>query len=95
VRLIVSPAATADLQRLYTFLAGKNEVAAQHATAVLENAMQSLATFPERGRPVGDSGLREVVVPFGRSAYIVRYGYLAQSDEVVIVRIWHGRELRE
>jgi plasmid stabilization system protein ParE len=95
VRLIVSPAATADLQRLHTFLASKNEVAAQRVIAVLDDAMRSLATFPERGRPVGDSGLRELVVPFGRSAYIVRYGYLALIDEVVVVRIWHGRELRE
>ena len=95
MRLIVSPAAAADLQRLYAFLAGKNEVAAQRAAAALDDALHSLATFPERGRPEGDLGLRELVVPFGRSAYIVRYGYLAQTDEVVVVRIWHGRELRE
>jgi plasmid stabilization system protein ParE len=36
-----------------------------------------------------------LIVPFGRSAYIVRYAYLRESDEVVILRVWHGREQRE
>jgi hypothetical protein len=34
-------------------------------------------------------------VPFGRSAYVVRYGYIVDTDEVVILRVWHGREQRE
>jgi len=34
-------------------------------------------------------------VPFGRSAYVIRYAHLVQQEEVVIVRIWHGREQRE
>jgi hypothetical protein len=25
----------------------------------------------------------------------LRYAYLAQTDEVVILRIWHGREVRD
>jgi toxin ParE1/3/4 len=38
--------------------------------------------------------VRELVVPLGASAYLLRYGYLARSDTVVILRIWHGREAR-
>jgi hypothetical protein len=50
---------------------------------------------PDRGRPVRDAGARELIVPFGKSAYIVRHSHNARRQEVVIFRIWHGREARE
>jgi hypothetical protein len=34
-------------------------------------------------------------VPFGQSNYVLRYAYREQADEVVALRIWHGREARE
>jgi len=34
-------------------------------------------------------------VRFGRSGYVIRYAYRAETDEVVVIRIWHGREARE
>jgi len=34
-------------------------------------------------------------VPFGRSAYLLRYDYFAEADEIVILRVWHAREERE
>jgi plasmid stabilization system protein ParE len=49
--------------------------------------------FPGRGRPGGEKALRELVVPFGSGAYVVRYAALS-GDEIVIIRIWHGREMR-
>jgi hypothetical protein len=36
-----------------------------------------------------------LILPFGRSAYVLRYSYSAPADEVVVHRIWHGREARE
>ena len=50
--------------------------------------------FPQRGRPSGIASVRELVVPFGQSSYVLRYAYLANRDEIVILRIWHGREQR-
>ena len=38
--------------------------------------------------------MRELIVPFGRSAYVLRYAYSQGRDEVVIVRAWHSREER-
>jgi plasmid stabilization system protein ParE len=35
-----------------------------------------------------------LIVPFGRSAYIVRFAHDAERVEVVILRIWHSREAR-
>jgi plasmid stabilization system protein ParE len=91
MKLIVSGAAAADLVRLQAFLGDKNDQAAQRAAAALAAAMQ-LLTFPERGRPSDIAGLRELIVPFGRSAYVFRYKVAAQGDAVVILRVWHGRE---
>jgi len=62
---------------------------------VLAGAIRSLDVFPERGRPSGVANVRELVVPFGRAAYVVRYGHIVGSDEVVVLRVWHGREQRE
>ena len=95
MKLIVSRQAVADLQRLHAFLVDKNPAVAQRVIAVLDAAIQSLEHFPDRGRPANITGLRELIVPFGRSAYVLRYAHLAEADETVILRIWHGRELRE
>jgi plasmid stabilization system protein ParE len=53
MKLIVSEAALADLERLHAFLADKNPPAAKRAVTVLVAAVESLNHFPERGRPAG------------------------------------------
>ncbi len=42
-----------------------------------------------------DAELRQIVVRFGTSGYIVRYAVLADSQDILITRIWHGREARK
>jgi plasmid stabilization system protein ParE len=95
MKLIVSQAAAADLARLYAFLSDKSPAAAERASATLTRAIQSLHIFPERGRPSGTRGLRELIVPFGQSNYVLRYAHRAETEEVIVLRIWHGREQRE
>lgn len=95
MKFAVSPEAARDLDRLRAFLAEKDSGAAKNATAVLESAIGSLADFPERGRPSQVPGLRELVVAFGRSSYVIRYSHLAATQTILIVRVWHGRETRE
>jgi plasmid stabilization system protein ParE len=92
VKLVISREAAADLDRLYGFLSDKNAAAAQRAIGALVKAIHSLEVFPERGRPSGTAGVREFVVPFGRSAYLLRYVHSGEADELVILRVWHGRE---
>lgn len=92
MRLVVSRAATLDLERLHHFLADWDARLARRAVAAIDTAIHSLANFPERGRPSGIPGIRELIVPFRRSAYLLRYAYSASRDEIVILRIWHGRE---
>jgi plasmid stabilization system protein ParE len=57
--------------------------------------MHSLRDLPERGRPAIRPEYRELIVPFGRGAYVVRYRIHLERDTVVVVRIWHGREQRD
>jgi len=95
VKLIISRAAAADIERLRQFLARADPAAGQRAIAVLTKAIQSLDALPDRGRPSPLAGTRELIVPFGSSAYVLRYAHDAQREEVVILRIWHGRETRE
>ncbi len=65
MKLVVSQAALADLARLQAFLAGKDRAASDRAVAALIAAIESLDTFPERGRLCGTLNLRELIVPFG------------------------------
>lgn len=95
MKIAVSPEAAADLGRLHAFLADRNPNAASKAIAVLEREIHSLTLFPERGRPSEIPGLREVVIPFGRSSYVLRYAYDEASETILVVRIWHGREARD
>jgi toxin ParE1/3/4 len=94
VKVVVSRAAAADLERLRLFLSEQSASASKRAVEALAAAIDSLEIFPERGRPSGIPGVRELVVPFGASAYLLRYAYLGLSDSVVILRVWHGREAR-
>lgn len=58
---------------------------------LLEQHLTSLTDFPDRGRLVA-LGIRELIVPFGGSRYVVRYE--AGPESVFISRIWHGLEDR-
>lgn len=76
-------------------LADKNPDAARRAVVALADAVESLTMFPDRGRQSDVSDVRELIVPFGRSSYILRYAHLVETNEIVILRIWHGRQARE
>jgi plasmid stabilization system protein ParE len=93
VRLLWLPEALDDLERLFEFLVERDPDAAGRALRVIESAADHLGDFPELGRPMGDdTERRELVIPFGAGAYVLRYRL--HHDSVVIVRVWHGRETR-
>jgi plasmid stabilization system protein ParE len=94
LKVVVSPEAAADLVRLRSFLESTGTSASGIAATAIDEPIGSLAAFPERGRPSGTADVRELLVPFGRSAYILRYAYLTETEALIILRIWHGREER-
>jgi len=92
--IVFSEDALADVVRLRRFLDEKSPRAAARAAATIFTAIDRLRDFPRLGAPKGSTGVRQLVVPFGASPYIVRYAILAETADIVILRIWHGREAR-
>lgn len=88
----LSAAALRDMSRLPDFLRLDSPRAATRARTVLLAALQSLEEFAERGRPTSGQDLRELVIPFGSSAYVAQYRIV--GSVVLVARIYHGREDR-
>lgn len=87
------PGALRDVDRLYRFLAQKSPAAAQRAAAAILKSANALADFPELGTPIADkAGFREIYVSFGQSAYVIRYTADNPNGNVLITRVWHGKE---
>lgn len=85
--------ALADVDRIFNFLRLKNWNAARRAAQAIKVAGFSLADAPLKGSALSDgSGRRKLIVPFGKSAYIIYYAL--EQDKVLIVRVHHGRENR-
>lgn len=87
------PEAVDDLARLRKFISEHSEASAGRAAQCIQEGVQLLMDFPEAGKPVEDEGLtgfRDLVVPFGGGAYLLRYRL--HEGSVVIVRVWHSRE---
>ena len=91
VRLVISPAAARDLDRLEAWLLDKDPTAAIRAGEVLRAALQTLTEFPLRSRLVRGE-IRELNAPFGRSVYVIRHR--VRGEQVIVTRIFHGRERR-
>jgi plasmid stabilization system protein ParE len=92
--IFLSPAAASDVERLRTFLDQNNPDAARRALRVIWTAIERLQEFPAIGVPIGNAGVRQIVIRFGASGYIVRYIALAETKDILITRVWHGREAR-
>jgi plasmid stabilization system protein ParE len=91
-RLIWSPAALRDVQRLYRFLAEKNPDAAQRAVKTIRDAMKIIALQPGIGRPADEMEpeYREWLIDFGGSGYVALYRLDGETAVVLAVR--HQRE---
>jgi plasmid stabilization system protein ParE len=89
----LSPDAIEDVERLRAFLDQNNPDAARHALALIWTAIDRLQEFPDMGMRTEDADIRQIVVRFGSSGYIVRYAVLF-GENILVTRIWHGREAR-
>ena len=89
------PEALDDIERLHSFLLKKNPVAARNAVVCIKAAANQLTEFPDFGRGMDDdSGRRQIFAAFGAGAYVLRYRIDARGY-VVVIRVWHSREMRE
>jgi len=93
VTLLWLPEALGDLERLHRFLVEKDPAAASRALRAIESAADRLEGLPEIGQPMRDAtGRRQLFVPFGAGAYVLRYRI--HHDDIVVIRVWHSREAR-
>jgi plasmid stabilization system protein ParE len=77
-----------DLDGIITYIDRFDPAAADRIGSRLYKLGESLADFPERGRPVED-GTREMP---GVRPYVLSYVFAA--DTVTILRVRHGRQRR-
>lgn len=87
-----TPEAEADLERLYEFLLEKDLDAAEDALAAIREVVKLLRFSPYSCRRVaGESAqLRELVVPFGHTGYVLLFEI--ERRHVTILAARHQRE---
>jgi plasmid stabilization system protein ParE len=92
-QVVWSPTASQDLERHYNFLLTQDAITATKAVQKIIKTGGSLAQSPYRGAVVQQkAGLRKLLVSFGKYGYVIHYTVI--EEEVVILRVYHGRENR-
>jgi plasmid stabilization system protein ParE len=91
-QLIWSPQALLDVQRLFRFLAPKNQDASKRAVMAIRQGIKVLTLQPHMGRPVEnmDDEFRDWIIDFGDSGYVARYRLNAHS--LIILAVRHQKE---
>ena len=93
--IVFLPEALEDIERLYGFLLAKNPLAAQKAMLAIDEGTVMLGDTPYLGvKMEHQPDYRELYVPFGRDAYVLRYRIDADAETLIVVRVWHSREDR-
>jgi plasmid stabilization system protein ParE len=92
MRVVWLPSAVEDLQRLREFLRPQNPEASRRAVATIGRTAEILAENPSFGKVAHEAtDFRDVIIPFGRRSYVLRYRIDAQT--IVIVALRHCREV--
>lgn len=92
-RIIITEGAAQGLERCRLFLAEKNSLAAARAARAIAQQFEILAIEPELGRPWEElPKLRELLIPFGDSGYVVLYRYEPDDNTLYILAFRHQKE---
>lgn len=90
MKISYTPEAIADLSRLREFIEIKNPVAAQRVASELLIGIDKLKVFPKMGIQVLRAPQPELIRDLFVGNYTIRY--LIKDDEIIILRLWHGKE---
>jgi len=92
-RVIVTEGAAQGLEHCRQFLATKNPLAVKRAGQIIERQFALLETTPDIGRPLPElPELRELIINFGDSGYVVLYRHEPADDTVYVLAFWHQKE---
>jgi plasmid stabilization system protein ParE len=83
MRVVWSPAALREVERVFDYLAAFNPRAAAAVSAALIEAGDSLENFPYRGRQVPRSQMREILTAY---PYLIRYRIVGETVRILRVR---------
>jgi toxin ParE1/3/4 len=83
MRVVWSPAALRQVDRIFDYLEQFNPRAAETVTTTLIEAGYSLKNFPHRGRPVPNTDKREILTAY---PYIIRYRVVGEVVRILRVR---------
>jgi len=86
VSLVWTGIAKTQLAELHTYISESNIAAADNQVAIVLHAANSLANFPDLGRPGRRRGTRELVV--SGTPYIV--AYRNRKSAIEILAVIHG-----
>lgn len=89
-QIIYTPEFVNDFERIYNFLAEKNQIAARSLAVRLEEKLELLATIPKAFVFFGE--FRLYLLEFGSSGYAILYDHSEESDTITILRIRHQKE---
>lgn len=94
-RLIWSPGALLDIQRLYRFLAPINPDVAKRAVRAIRKGVKALSQQPVVGGPVEEmeDEFRDWIIDFGGSGYVARYLVDQQAVMILTVRQRSGIQI--
>lgn len=93
--ILLSSEAVSDVDRVRSFLERLNPDASKRALKRIWDSLEMVEKLPSLGRPTELPEIRQIVVLFGSSGYIVRYKFLQEQGTLLVTRIWHSREARE
>ena len=93
MNLRFTPEAVGDLTRLREFIEEKNPIAAQRIANELLIGIEKLKVFPEIGLMVDRASQPKLVRDLFIGKYTIRY--LIGENEIVVLRIWHGKEIEK
>jgi plasmid stabilization system protein ParE len=93
VKISYTKEAIADLERLRNFIEPRNPYAARRTSSELLDGIGNLGAFPKMGLSVARAPDPDLIRDLFIAQYTVRY--LVEKDRVVILRIWHGKEIEK
>lgn len=90
-RLVLSPSALQDIERLAKFSMESDPGAASATADIMTGGLKILKDHPLVGRPA-ELGYRELLISRGRTGYVALYKYEVARDAAIILAIRHQRE---
>ena len=90
-RLVLSPRAFGDIDRLTDFLLSSDPGAAARTGGTLIAGLRILKDHPLIGRQA-ELGFRELLISRGRTGYVALYEFDVAKDIVIVHAIRHQRE---